>query len=59
MNESSRSSSQVELIKKEINAESKNTMGDQKRQTDNPTIPLMRYFDLIDDTTRCYILGYN
>jgi hypothetical protein len=44
---------------KDIEETPKNTSDYQKEQVKNKVKPLMRYFDLIDETTSCYVLGYN
>jgi len=59
MNELSSSDLQSKSVTNDINIESENTIADFKKQLPKEPKPLMRYFDLIDDTTNCYVLGYN
>jgi hypothetical protein len=52
-------SSDVKPVTKEIKETPKDTYEYQKVMDKNGPKPLMRYFDLIDETTSCYVLGYN
>jgi len=59
MNDSSSTPPQEGPIKNDINKILEVTIDKQNKITEKSTKPLIRYFDIIEDTTASYVLGYN
>jgi len=64
MNKSLSSPVQAKSIEQDINRATKSILDNKKINTENPTKapvtkPLIRYFDIVEETTTSYVLGYN
>ena len=59
MNKSSSSPSQEKSVQSDINKMSEITVDNQNKKVEKSAKPLIRYFDMIEETTASYVLGYN